>query len=255
MSKRLYIGAGHTMTQGATLALPASAVRHLQVWRMQPGQEVWVCTGEGGQCRSRIARMGRTTADVELIEAQPVEAELPFAVTLAVGMPANERMDTLVEKATELGAARIQPLACERSVLRLDGERALRRVAHWQGVAEAASEQCGRDRVPRVERVQALTQWLQTLDAPAGGQTRLVLQPGAQASLRQVLSTDLPRGGSVTLLSGPEGGLSDAESALAARHGFTPCSLGPRILRADTAPLAALAALNVLGAREGAARA
>ena len=202
------------------------------------------------------ARIKQTAKLRELrLQAQPVEAELPFAVTLAVGMPANERMDTLVEKATELGAARIQPLACERSVLRLDGERALRRVAHWQGVAEAASEQCGRDRVPRVERVQALTQWLQTLDAPDGGQTRLVLQPGAQASLRQTLSTDLPRGGSVTLLSGPEGGLSDAEAALAARHGFTPCSLGPRILRADTAPLAALAALNVLGAREGAARA
>ncbi len=255
MSKRLYIGGGHTLTQGATLALPASAVRHLQVWRMQPGQEVWVFTGEGGQWRARVSHMGRTSADVELIDAVSVEAELPFSVTLAVGMPANERMDTLVEKATELGAARIQPLVCERSVLRLDGERALRRVAHWRGVAEAASEQCGRDRVPRVEQVLALPQWLQMQDAPADKEVRMVLQPGAQAALRQALSTALPRGGAVTLLSGPEGGLSDAESALAARHGFASCGLGPRILRADTAPLAALSVLSVLSAQEGPARA
>jgi 16S rRNA (uracil1498-N3)-methyltransferase len=181
-------------------------------------------------------------------------------------MPANERMDALVEKAVELGAARIQPLHCERSVLRLAGERAERRREHWQAVAVAASEQSGRTRVPEVAPVRALLGWLAALPgAPAGpGQDAA---PGTSPPDRWLLSLDeqalpiaqhlarhlvrqtpgRPAGppgnapGALCVLSGPEGGLTAEEQAAARACGFAPVSLGPRTLRADTAPLAALA--------------
>jgi 16S rRNA (uracil1498-N3)-methyltransferase len=166
-----------------------------------------------------------------------VERELAHRVTLAVGMPANERMDALVEKATELGVAVLQPLMCERSVLRLSGERAERRRAHWQGIAIAASEQSGRTRVPQIEPVRSLTDWL---PQPSAGE-RWLLSPGATRPLAMP-----PKGAQeVIVLSGPEGGLSAAEEALARSAGFEPASLGPRVLRSDTAPLAVLAWLGL----------
>jgi 16S rRNA (uracil1498-N3)-methyltransferase len=199
---------------------------------------------------------------------QPVARELARAVTLAVGMPANERMDTLVEKATELGVAAIQPLLCERAVLRLDGERAQRRRQHWQAVAIAAAEQCGRVQVPAIAPVLTLAAWLAALPAAAGGPGRAPAPPPASAppddpaaaALRLLLS---PAAGAAPLahrlataaasqpvltLSGPEGGLSPAECAAADAAGFQPVSLGPRVLRADTAPLAALVACGLPGA-------
>jgi 16S rRNA (uracil1498-N3)-methyltransferase len=167
---------------------------------------------------------------------QALERELPRHVTLAVGMPANERMDGLIEKATELGAAAIQPLVCERSVLRLAGVRAERKAAHWQAIAMAACEQCGRNRIPQVSAPQALREWL-------------AARPRDAASARWLLSLDDARswppphasGQAIEILSGPEGGLTSAEEIAARAAGFVATSLGVRILRADTAPLAALA--------------
>jgi 16S rRNA (uracil1498-N3)-methyltransferase len=149
-------------------------------------------------------------------------------------------MDWLVEKATELGAASITPLVAERSVLKLKGERADKKLAHWQGVAVAAAEQCGRNRVPRIDTACTLAQWLALNPAGADASLRLVLSlsEGTQP-LRQVLQDQC----AVTLLSGPEGGLSPAEEALALSAGFVPVTLGPRVLRAETAPLAVLSAL------------
>jgi len=154
-------------------------------------------------------------------------------------MPANERMDALVEKATELGVAAIQPLLCERSVLRLNGERAQKKVAHWQAVALSACEQSGRTRVPQIAEVRTLAQWLQAL--PPTGATRWML---SLRDAQPVAGLDVPVD-PLLCLSGPEGGLSPAEEELARVAGFKPLSLGARVLRADTAPLALLAYLGL----------
>jgi 16S rRNA (uracil1498-N3)-methyltransferase len=217
---------------GQSLALPAGPARHVQVLRLQPGALITLFNGQGGEFEAVVEHMGRADVGVRVERHLAVERECRRQVHLAVGIPANERMDWLVEKATELGAAGIQPLMTERTVLRLKGDRAERKVAHWQGIAVAACEQCGRNRVPTVHPLRDLRGWLAAL--PADPQ-RWMLSPAAQ-------SPDAPSlgAGGLTLLSGPEGGLSPAEERAAREAGFLPVSLGPRVLRADTAPLAAL---------------
>ena len=229
------------LSAGAELSLPPGAARHAQVLRLQPGTAITLFNGLGGEWAAHIVRMGRSEVAVQVGGHDPVDRELPFAVTLAIGMPANERMDTLVEKATELGVATLQPLHCERAVLRLAGERALKKVAHWRGVAEAACEQSGRTRVPVVAPVMSLPDWLASLP-PVGGGQRLLLSPRAA----QPLAASGMAG--VMCLSGPEGGLTDAEEQAARERGFLAVSLGARVLRADTAPLALLAHLGLSAA-------
>ena len=225
---------------GLALSLPPGAARHVQVLRMQPGDVITLFNGEGGEFEATVTRMGRSDVDVEVGVYHPVEREAPCQVHFLAGITANERMDWLVEKATELGAASITPVMAERSVLKLKGERADKKLAHWQGVAVAAAEQCGRNRVTRIDNACTLAQWLAQHPASAGSGVRLVLslsdgtRPLAEAVQGQM---------DVTLLSGPEGGLSPAEEALALSAGFVPVTLGPRVLRAETAPLAVLAAL------------
>ena len=170
------------------------------------------------------------------------------AVTLAIGVPANDRMDALVEKAGELGAAAIQPLVCARSVLRLAGERAELRRRHWQAVAESASEQCGRARVTTVLPIAPLAQWLAAGDASSGARLVLSFDPSAHApehviARRDAADAALPS--AIVVLSGPEGGLAPDEEEAAVARGFVRVGLGPRVLRADTAPLAWLAWLGV----------
>lgn len=220
---------------GLQLALPAGAARHVQVLRLQPGDPLTLFDGRGGEYDAVVEHMGRSEVRARVQDHRNVECEAPVAVHLAVGMPANERMDWLVEKATELGAASIQPLLAERSVLRLAGERAQKKQAHWQGVTIAACEQSGRNRVPTVHAVQPLAAWLASQP------------PGLVLSLRagtQPLAAVAP-GATLTLLSGPEGGLSPAEEDAALARGWQPVQLGPRVLRAETAPLAALAVLTL----------
>ncbi len=238
------------LAAGAAFILPPGASRHVQVLRLQPGAAITLFDGHGGQWQAEVLAMGRKDVSARLLVHQALERELHSPVTLALGMPANERMDALVEKATELGVAAIVPLVCERSVLRLAGERAARRSAHWQAIAVAACEQSGRNRVPRVHPPQLLRDWLATLPAtslatmPAPG-LRLVLSLGANTQpLRTRLHAAGP--GPVSLLSGPEGGLSPAELAAAEAAGHLPTTLGARVLRADTAPLAALAVIATL---------
>lgn len=227
------------LAAGAVLDLPPGAARHVQVLRLQPGAPVILFDGRGGEWRAVVQHMGRSDVRVRLDWHDPVEREASRAVHLAVGMPANERMDWLVEKATELGAAGIQPLLAQRSIVRLAGERAARKQAHWQGVAVAACEQCGRNRIPVVHPPLELTSWLQALPpAPSGGGQRWVLSLDAGAA-RTPPAQDAHE--PITLLSGPEGGLSPAEEAAARAAGFRPVSLGERVLRAETAPLVALA--------------
>jgi 16S rRNA (uracil1498-N3)-methyltransferase len=238
MSPRLFID--HPLPPpGTTFALPAGPARHVQVLRLQPGAALTLFDGRGGEHAASVVQMGRSEVTVLLGAHAAVDRELALPVTLALGMPANERMDTVIEKATELGAAAVQPLLCERSVLRLTGERAQKRHAHWQGVALAASEQSGRTRVLQVAPVCSLGEWLREL--PGDDRARWLL---SFADAKPLASLAAPRAGVVSL-SGPEGGLSPSEEALARAAGFAPVSLGARVLRADTAPLALLAHLSI----------
>ncbi|MES2100600.1 MAG: 16S rRNA (uracil(1498)-N(3))-methyltransferase [Pseudomonadota bacterium] len=224
---------------GEPFSLPAGAARHVQVLRLQPGAAITLFDGAGGEWAASVVAMGRSEVSVQLGARADVDRELVLSITLALGMPANERMDTVIEKATELGAVAIQPLLCERSVLRLSGERAQKKVAHWQAVALAASEQSGRTRVLQVAPVRSLTEWLREL--PTDTRARWVLSFDNATPLASLAP---PRAGVVSL-SGPEGGLSPSEEALARAAGFAPVSLGARVLRADTAPLALLAHLSI----------
>jgi 16S rRNA (uracil1498-N3)-methyltransferase len=224
---------------GARLALPAGAARHVQVLRLQPGDTLTLFDGRGGEYDAVVEHMGRSEVRVEVGAHRAVECESDVAVHLALAMPANERMDWLVEKATELGAASIQPLVAERSVLRLSGERAQKKQAHWQAIAVAACEQSGRNRVPPVHAVEPLAAWLARCE-----------QPGFVLSLRegtQPLAAVAGALAQVTLLSGPEGGLAPAEEDAALARGWRAVHLGARVLRAETAPLAALALLTLRG--------
>jgi 16S rRNA (uracil1498-N3)-methyltransferase len=240
------------LTTDAEISLDAASARHVQVLRMQPGGALTVFNGQGGEYAAQVTHMGRSEVRVRIGAHSAIEREAKRAIHIAIGMPANERMEWLVEKATELGVASIQPVMTERTVLRLAGERATKKQTHWQAIAIAACEQSGRNRVPVVHPVQTLAAWL-------AADKSLQLAPTADASqthqqnsdFRCVFSlhpsatpaSDLSAGTAtaITCLCGPEGGLSPTEEAAALAHGYAPVSLGARVLRSETAPLAALA--------------
>ena len=235
---------------GDVISLPAGAARHVQVLRMQPGDGITLFGGgpNGGEFEATIEHMGRSDVRVLVGTHFVLERESQRQVHLIVGVPANDRMDWLVEKATELGVASIQPVMTERSVLRLSGERADKKRAHWQAVAVAACEQCGRNQVPVIHEVQSLITWLaaQTMASDRVGYL-LSLRPETQALRALIGSSSSGSSASVvTFLSGPEGGLSAAEEDAAMAKNFQPVSLGNRVLRAETAGLAALAVFSVL---------
>ncbi len=231
--------------------LPERAARHVQVLRLQPGDAITMFDGTGGEWQAVITDMKKRVA-VELRTHAAVEREAERAITLAVGMPANDKMDWLVEKATELGVAAIQPLICERSVLRLRGERADKKRAHWQAVAHSACEQSGRNRVPEIYALQTFGAWSAGFTpSPLAGEgwgegaasaattARFILSTKKGQALNTAFSTENK---TALFLSGPEGGLSAQEEQAALDAGFAPISLGSRVLRAETAPLAVLAA-------------
>jgi 16S rRNA (uracil1498-N3)-methyltransferase len=234
---------------GDVLELPAGATRHVQVLRLQPGDRItlfnhgpgWQGTSPGGEFEARVTQMGRSHVQVQVDAHLAVEREARRTVHLAVGMPANERMDWLVEKAAELGVASIQPLMTERSVLRLAADRALKKVDHWQSVAIAACEQCGGNRVPLVHGVKTLAQWLAGLKLSEGGAPQPLLLSLREGTLPLAAVERGDNG--VLFLSGPEGGLSASEEQAAVAAGFAPVTLGPRVLRAETAALTALSRL------------
>ncbi len=238
------------MAAGAQFDLPAGAARHVQVLRLQPGDAITLFNGAAahGQWQAQIVEMGRSHVQVRLVAHEALECEHRRPVHLLAGITANERMDWLVEKATELGAASLTPLLAERSVLKLKGERGEKKRDHWQAVAVAACEQCGRNRVPVVHGAVDLASWVRaqgTSQAQAAGAQRLLLSLRAGTAPLHTAAAQNPPGGPVVFLSGPEGGLSAGEEDLALQHGFAPVTLGPRVLRAETAPLAALAALTL----------
>ena len=251
VSARFY--ADVALVTGTLISLPEQTARHVQVLRLQPGERITLFNGRGngqpgseGEFDATVERMGRSDVDVTVGVWTTTAREAARAIHLVVGMPANDRMDWLIEKATELGAASIQPVMSERSVLRLKGERADKKVAHWRAAAIAACEQCGRNRAPLIHDVATLADWLKKSTAETGAAAStgmrllLSLQDGSRPLAQAVASTGLT---SFTFLNGPEGGLSAAEEAAAIACGFSPVTLGPRVLRAETAPLAVLAAL------------
>jgi len=247
MSARFY--ADMALVTGSSVSLPEPAARHAQVLRLQPGERILLFNDQSaseGEFDATIERMGRSEVQVTVGTWRATAREAGRTIHLAVGMPANERMDWLIEKATELGAASVQPLLSERSVLRLSRERAGKKLAHWRGIATAACEQCGRNRLPLIHEVSTLIDWLQrtAADSVPGSRLLLSLHEGARPLAQAVAgSGELT---SFTFLSGPEGGLSTAEEAAALACGFVPVTLGPRVLRAETAPLACLALLALL---------
>jgi 16S rRNA (uracil1498-N3)-methyltransferase len=233
------------LVSGQVVDLPPTAARHVQVLRMQPGHTLTLFNGQGGQFNAEVQHMGRSDVRVVVGEYRDLECEAAAQVHLAVGMPANERMDWLVEKATELGVHRITPLMTERSVIRLTGERAEKKQTHWQAVAASASEQCGRNRVPMIDMPERLDAWLAKQTARADVVQGVLSLHASTQALNAVRDQASEQTKTWVLLNGPEGGLTDAEDAAARAKGFVALSLGDRVLRAETAALGALALLTL----------
>jgi len=226
------------LSSGAEIELPERAARHCAVLRLRRGDNVVVFSGEGGEFSAELTRVSRDDVRVRLISMQAVERESPLAITLAQCLSSSDRMDITLQKSTELGVSRIVPIASQRSVVRLSNERADRRIVHWRNVLVAACEQCGRNRVPEID---AITDFADFLGVPGGEGRRLLLAPDASRDLR-----DLEPSRAVMLLVGPEGGLAPQERQQAEARGFAPIRFGPRVLRTETAPLAAIAAMQAL---------
>jgi len=223
---------------GLSLDLPAETTRHIQVLRLQPGSFVTLFNGQAGEYGACVLEMTRNSVLARIDTHDAIERESPVVSQLVLGMPANERMDWLVEKATELGVSRITPLMTAHGVLRLDTERAHKRQLHWLGIAQSACAQSGRNTVPSIDVPQSWKEWVRGFPATSP-QHKWVLSLGTQAVALPRLKPEVKT--NVVLLSGPEGGLSREEESQSFELGFMPVSLGSRVLRAETAPLAVLA--------------
>jgi len=230
------------LASGTDLDLPEQPSRHVAVLRLREGDPVTLFCGDGAEYAAVLTLIGRKLVRVRVGERLEVTRESPLRITLAQCISSGDRMDLTLQKATELGVHTIVPLSSERSVVKLRDERADRKRSHWQHVVSAACEQCGRNTIPEVRAPTDIRTWLDSIgEIGPQGHLRLLLAPDTRKSLR-----DHTRQLDVTLLVGPEGGLAESEIAAAARHSFQSIHLGPRVLRTETAPIAAIAALQVL---------
>jgi 16S rRNA (uracil1498-N3)-methyltransferase len=228
------------LTVAATLNLPEAAAHHAaRVLRLRSGDAITLFNGQGGEYVAHISAIGKHDVTVVIERHDPVERESPLPVTLVQALSSGERMDLTIQKAVELGVSRIVPVESERCVVRLKGERAEKRIAHWQQVVVSACEQCGRNRIPEIRMISPLDVWLA---AEKNDALRWVLLPGADTALRDLPRPQMP----IELLVGPEGGLTDNETEAARRAGYRPVRLGPRVLRTETAAPALLAAVQAL---------
>jgi 16S rRNA (uracil1498-N3)-methyltransferase len=233
---RVYVEA--PLEPGARIRLEGSAASHVtRVLRLRTGEALTLFNGQGGEHAASIERSHGGEVTVLVGEHLAIERESPFPITLAQGISRGQRMDLVVQKATELGVSRLVPVLTERSVVRLDAQQADRKSNHWRAIVIAACEQCGRNRLPEVALPVALRELLRE---PAADRPRLLLSPDAA---RRVEDVRRPASG-VTVLIGPEGGLSDEEQGHAQAAGFTAVNLGPRVLRTETAAIAAVTLLQ-----------
>jgi 16S rRNA (uracil1498-N3)-methyltransferase len=228
------------LTAGATVELPETVAHHLHVLRLEPGAALTLFNGEGGEYLAELATIAKKRASATIRTHVGRDVELPYAITLAQALPEGTKMDWIIEKAVELGVATVQPLAAQRCVVRLAAERAEKKLAHWQGVIVAAAEQCGRNRLPKLAPVEDFPRWIAQNDL----HRRILLTPRASQSLADWARHQPPQ--ALTLMVGPEGGFSAAEEDAAIKAGALALGMGPRVLRTETAALAALAALGGL---------
>ena len=225
---------------GRQVELPDQAAHHAsRVLRLRTGESVTLFNGKEGEYDATILRMGKDGVAVRTGQWCDRECESPLEIMLVQAVPGGEKMDFILQKAVELGVTSIQPVLSVRSVVRLEGERAQKRVQHWQNVVISACEQSGRNRVPQVAPIMTLTNWL---GAGTTAAVKLMLSPRAEHSLRVLPEPD----GQVALLVGPEGGLTETEEEAAAVCGFVPIKIGRRILRTETAALATVSAMQTL---------
>jgi len=227
-----------SLAAGQQLELPADVAHHINVVRMEPGDTLTVFNGDGGEYTAVLTEVQKKKAWAEIKVFDPREAELPFAVTLAQALPEGSKMDWIIEKAVELGVAGIQPLAARRCVVRLSAERAEKKLEHWNGIVVSASEQCGRNRLASVAAPLEFRDWIAQQDL----HRRVILTPRATESLADWARHQPAQ--ALSIMVGPEGGFSDEEEAEALRHGALPLSIGPRVLRTETAALAAVSILS-----------
>lgn len=229
-----------TLHADTIIGLPEASAHHaVRVLRLSVGDAVTLFNGNGGEWAASIHHIDRRAVEVQVHHAVPVERESALRITLAQGISSGERMDYTLQKAVELGVAAIQPIACERSVVKLSGERAGKRHSHWQNLVIAACEQCGRNRIPEVAEITSIASWLEQHDPAA---IRILFAPAAGDTLHTLPRPAHP----IIMLAGPEGGFAPHEYTAALAAGFIPMRLGPRVLRTETAALAALAAMQAL---------
>lgn len=236
---RFYLSPEHaTLDVGVTLDLPATIAHHVAVIRLKAGDTIQLFNGLGGAYIATLTEIGKKHASAEIKLFMPEETELPYALNLVQGLPEGSKMDWIIEKAMELGVTSIQPVAAQRSVVKLSADRADKKIAHWQGIITAAAEQCGRNRLAQLHAPVSLNSWLAQQDM----HKRIMLSPRAETSLADWARHHPPQ--AISLLIGPEGGLSPDEEQAAVRHGVLCLSIGPRVLRTETAGLASIALLN-----------
>ncbi|HVL76098.1 MAG TPA: 16S rRNA (uracil(1498)-N(3))-methyltransferase [Noviherbaspirillum sp.] len=228
------------LTVGAEIILPEAVAHHVQVLRLAPGDGITLFNGEGGEYAAILTTVAKRQARALVQAFVPREAELPYALTLAQALPEGAKMDWIIEKAVELGVAEVAPVAARRSVVRLSAERVAKKLEHWQGINASAAEQCGRNRLTRLREPVAVEDWL----AGCKVSSRILFSPRATQSLSDWVRGRAPQ--DLAILIGPEGGLTEEEEAAALRHKFVALSLGPRVLRTETAGLAAVAAINAI---------
>lgn len=225
---------------GTNIDLPKETSRHIHVLRLSPGNEIVLFNGTGGEYPARITALDKTKASVNILSHDRREVELPYKITLAQALPEAGKMDWIIEKAVELGASVIQPLAARRSVVRLNAERAEKRLARWLTLVTAASEQCGRNTLLQIGEPLGFNAFIENSGEPL----RVIFTPRASETLAAWAAKQAPQ--SITIMIGPEGGFSPEEEELAIQNGVIPLSMGSRILRTETAGLAAIAAINAL---------
>ena len=216
---------------------PAPSQHIARAMRMQAGDALTLFNGQGGEYAAIISAVSKKTVTVEIREFRNIELESPLAIHLGIAISRGDRMDWIIQKATELGVSRVSPLLTERTEVKLKDDRADKKIQHWRQIGIAACEQCGRNQLPHIEPLQALPNWL----AATKGETKLVLHHRA---LRTEPTNAEHKPTEVALLIGPEGGLSDIEIGLAEQAQFQALRLGPRVMRTETAPLAAIAILQ-----------